>query len=83
MVKVLPATSGPEKGSSVRAVRDQDLPGCPCRVTGQGAEKWRRQASKCSHVDSEDGRMWSWERGKKDEWGLSQAEAKANRKVLK
>lgn len=39
--KTLPATSGPEKGGSDRAARDQDLPGCPCRVTGPGVENWR------------------------------------------
>lgn len=30
-----------EKGGSDRAARDQDLPGCPCRVTGPGVENWR------------------------------------------
>lgn len=44
-----------------------------------------KEAGKRSHVDSE-GRVEGCgrgERGEKDEWGLSQSQAKANRKVLK
>lgn len=47
-------------------------------------ERGKRQASVLT-VDGE-GRVEGCghgERGKKDEWGLSQSEAKANRKVLK
>lgn len=76
-----------QRRAAQTAARDQDLPGCHCRVTGEGAEKWRdaggRQVLSLSHVDSESEGCGRGERGKKDEWGLSQAEAKANRKVLK
>lgn len=70
---MLTSTSGQGKGDSGRAVRDPDNAGCHCRGTGKGAEKWR-QASVLT-VDSE-GRVEGCgheERGKKDEWGLSQS----------
>lgn len=30
-----------QRRAAQTAARDQDLPGCHCRVTGEGAEKWR------------------------------------------
>lgn len=69
-------TSGPGEGDLCRPARNSHMPGCHCRVTGKGLRSGgrKRQASVLTVAGEGRGEgCGHGERGKKDEWGLSQS----------
>lgn len=68
--------SGPGEGDSLRPARNPHMPGCRCRVTGKGLRNGGRKRQASVLTVAGEGRVEGCghgERGKKDEWGLSQS----------